>query len=193
MPGFWRRPELTAAAFDEEGFYRLGDVFRFEDPSDVTKGLLFEGRTSENFKLATGTWVHVGPLSAQIIAHFAPLIRDVVIAGADRDDIAVLLIPDVEACRAAAGLGPSAGAADTMAAPALRERLRERLVSLSRQSTGSSNLVRRAMLLTEPLSLDAGEITDKGSINQRFVLRNRVALVEQLYAAAPGPQVMSLN
>jgi feruloyl-CoA synthase len=193
MPGFWRRPELTAASFDEDGFYRLGDVFRFEDASDISKGLLFEGRTSENFKLATGTWIHVGALRAQVIAHFAPLIRDVVIAGADRDDIAVLMVPDLEACRAAADLPPSAGAAEVLSALELKERLREKLVALSRRSTGSSNLVRRAMLLTEPLSLDAGEVTDKGSINQRFVLRNRAAMLEALYAAEPGEQVISID
>ena len=101
-PGYWRRPELTAAAFDDEGFYRLGDAFQMHDPGDISKGLLFEGRTAENFKLDTGTWVHVGPLRAEFIAHFAPLVRDVVIAGADRNSIAALILPDVEACRALA-------------------------------------------------------------------------------------------
>jgi feruloyl-CoA synthase len=193
LPGFWRRPELTAAAFDEDGFYRMGDLFRFEDPADVSKGLLFEGRASENFKLATGTWVHVGPLRLEFMTHFAPLIRDVVIAGADRDDIAVLMVPDLEACRAVAGLPPGAAAADVMATPTVKQRLRERLVSLAAKSTGSSTLVRRAMPLTDPLSMDAGEVTDKGSINQRLVLRNRAALVEALYAETPGDSVISID
>jgi feruloyl-CoA synthase len=189
-PGYWRRPDLTAAAFDEEGFYRLGDAFSFEDPSDVAKGLLFDGRTAENFKLATGTWVQVGPLRAQLIAHFAPLVRDVVIAGADRDYLSALLSLDPEACRAAAHVPPSASMAEIAASAALRERLRERLASLAKQGTGSSNLVQRAAVLVEPLSMDAGEMTDKGSINQRLVLRNRAALVEQIYADKPGEHVI---
>jgi feruloyl-CoA synthase len=192
-PGYWRRPELTAAAFDEEGFYRLGDAFRLEDESDVSKGLLFEGRTAENFKLDTGTWVHVGPLRAQFIAHFAPLVRDVVIAGADRNYIAALIVPDAEACRAMAGAAKSATLAEVMAAPAIRQFLRERLSSLAQASTGSSNLFRRAMLLLDPLSLDTGEMTDKGSINQRLVIRNRAAMIERLYAAQAGDDVITID
>jgi feruloyl-CoA synthase len=192
-PGYWRRPELTAAAFDDEGLYRLGDAFSFEDPSDVSKGLLFEGRTAENFKLATGTWVHVGPLRAQFIAHFAPLVRDVVIAGADRNYVAALICPDTEECRAVAEAPPSATLAQIMAAPAVQTRLREKLNSLARTSTGSSNLVRRAMVLLEPLSMDRGEMTDKGSVNQRLVLRNRTRAVEQLYANVPDDQVICVD
>ena len=192
-PGYWRRPELTADAFDEDGFYRLGDAFRFENESDISKGLLFEGRTAENFKLDTGTWVHVGPLRAQVIAHFAPLIRDVVIAGADRDYVAALILPDVEACRALSGASKSASVADVVAAPAVREALRERLCSLAKTSTGSSNLIRRAMWLLDPLSLDTGEMTDKGSINQRLVIRNRASMLERLYAVQAGDDVISID
>jgi feruloyl-CoA synthase len=192
-PGYWRRPELTAAAFDDEGFYRLGDAFRLEDPDDVSKGLLFEGRTAENFKLDTGTWVHVGPLRAQFIAHFAPLVRDVVIAGADRNYVAALIVPDAEACRAMAGAPKSASLAEVMAAPAIQQFLRERLASLAKTSTGSSNLIRRAMLLLDPLSLDTGEMTDKGSINQRLVIRNRAAMIERLYAAQPDGDVVTID
>jgi feruloyl-CoA synthase len=192
-PGYWRRPDLTAAAFDEEGFYRLGDAFSFDDPSDVAKGLLFEGRSAENFKLATGTWVQVGPLRAQFIAHFAPLVRDVVIAGADRNYICALIYPDVEACRTFAGASPSAAATEIMASPVVQERLRERLAALAKLSTGSSNLIRRAILMLEPLSLDAGEMTDKGSINQRLVVRNRAATIERLYAESAGEQVISAD
>jgi feruloyl-CoA synthase len=183
-PGYWRRPDLTEAAFDEEGFYRLGDAFRLEDPNDVAKGLLFEGRTAENFKLATGTWVHVGVLRAAFIAHFSPLVRDVVIAGADRNDIAALIVPDADACRAIAGGAPGLELPQTMAHPAVRSEFRQRLKSLAAASTGSSNLIRRIMPILDPLSLDTGEVTDKGSINQRLVLRNRTAMVERLYASA---------
>jgi feruloyl-CoA synthase len=192
-PGYWRRPELTAAAFDDEGFYRLGDAFQLEDPDDISKGLLFEGRTAENFKLDTGTWVHVGPLRAQFIAHFAPLVRDVVIAGADRNYIAALILPDIEACRTFAGASKSAATNEIMATPAVRDFLRERLGSLAATSTGSSNLIRRAMLLLDPLSLDLGEMTDKGSINQRLVIRNRAPMIERLYAARPVSEVISID
>jgi len=192
-PGYWRRPELTAEAFDEEGFYRLGDAFRFEDASEISKGLLFVGRTAENFKLATGTWVHVGPLRAQFIHYFAPLVRDVVIAGADRNFIGALIVPDVEACRAAAGIPTSADIGEVAGHPAVRDALRRRLESLSHLSTGSSNLVSRMLLLTAPLSMDAGELTDKGSINQRAVLRNRAEAVEQLYAGTPADHVICID
>ena len=98
-PGYWRQPELTAKAFDEEGFYRLGDALKFEDPANPGQGLLFDGRIAEDFKLATGTWVSVGPLRARLVEHFAPYAKDVVIAGADRDEIGVLIFPDIAACR----------------------------------------------------------------------------------------------
>ena len=177
-PGYWCQPELTAQAFDEEGWYRLGDAFVFADTSDASKGLLFRGRVAEDFKLATGTWVHVGPLRAALIAAFAPLARDVVIAGAGRDDIAALVFPDLEACKA---LGDAAR---------VREAFAARLAAYDRGVTGSSNRVERILLLDELPSLDAGEMTDKGSINQRAVLARRAALVEALYADPPGPEVI---
>ncbi|HEX7053517.1 MAG TPA: feruloyl-CoA synthase [Burkholderiales bacterium] len=163
-PGYWRQPELTREAFDEEGYYRLGDAFVPADPDDLGKGLLFRGRISEDFKLATGTWVHVGALRAAFIQHFAPHVRDVVIAGERRDELAALVFP--------------AGAID-------RDLFRERLAAFAAQGTGSSNRIRRALLLEEPPSLDAGEMTDKGTINQRAVLERRAALVEELYAGSP--------
>jgi len=163
-PGYWREPELTRQAFDEEGYYRLGDAFSFADANDPAKGLLYQGRLAEDFKLATGTWVHVGALRAAFIEHFAPLVRDVVIAGDRRDEPAALIFP-----------------AGDVAIDALRERLR----SFAARSTGSSNRIRRALVLDEPPSLDSGEMTDKGSINQRAVLSRRAALVEELYAGSP--------
>jgi feruloyl-CoA synthase len=160
-PGYWRQPELTAAAFDEEGFYRLGDAFQFADPADPQKGLLFRGRLAEDFKLATGTWVHVGPLRARFIEHFAPLVRDVVFAGEGRSELGALIFP---------------------AANAPPGEFRAKLKSL--ESTGSSNRVSRAIVLEEPPSLDAGEITDKGSINQRAVLARRARIVDELYSGS---------
>ena len=109
-PGYWRQAHLTREAFDEEGFYKIGDALKFADPDDPLKGLLFDGRIAEDFKLATGTWASVGPLRARFIDHFAPYVRDVVLAGPDRDDIAALVFPDIEACRKLAGLGCRRGA-----------------------------------------------------------------------------------
>jgi len=176
-PGYWRQPALTAQAFDAEGWYRLGDAFSLVDAQDPAKGLRFEGRVAEDFKLATGTWVHVGALRARCIAALAPLARDVVIAGHDRDDVGALIVPDPQAC---AGMDEAK----------LRAEIASRLRALAAASAGSSMHIARARLLTEPLSLDAGELTDKGSINQRAVLARRAALVEALYAEASDDNVI---
>ncbi len=190
-PGYWRAPALTAAAFDEEGFYKLGDALKFEDPADPAKGLLFDGRLAEDFKLATGTWVSVGPLRTAFIAHCAPLVRDVVLAGPDRDDVAALIIPDVDACRKLApDLAPDAPAAVVLADGRVRDKFARLLGALSDPSRGTSARIRRAILLAEPPSLDVGEVTDKGSINQRAVLAHRAPLVEALYADPPPPNVI---
>jgi len=182
-PGYWRAPTLTAAAFDEEGFYKIGDALKFADPADPAKGLLFDGRIAEDFKLATGTWVSVGPLRMAFIAHCAPFARDVVFAGPDRDELGALVIPDVEACRKlAAELPPDATAAVVLASPQVRTAFAQLLNALADPSRGTSSRVGRAILLSEPPSLDVGEVTDKGSINQRAVLAHRAALVEELYA-----------
>ena len=182
-PGYWRAPKLTAEAFDDEGFYKIGDALKFADPADPKKGLLFDGRLAEDFKLATGTWVSVGPLRAAFIAHFAPLVRDVVLAGADRDDIAALVFPDLDACRKLApDLAADVPAAALLADPRVTAEYGRLLTALAAVGRGSSSQIRRAVLLAEPPSLDIGEMTDKGSINQRAVLANRAALVEELYA-----------
>ncbi|NKE48470.1 feruloyl-CoA synthase [Roseomonas frigidaquae] len=176
-PGYWRNPAATAAAFDEEGFYRFGDALVPLDPEDLHKGFRFDGRITEDFKMATGTWVSVGPLRAKLVAALAPYVKDAVIAGQDRDALAAILLPEREAC---AGI------------PDLPARLEAGLARLAAEATGSSNRVTRAVLLDAPLSLDAGEITDKGSINQRAVLAQRAALVESLYADPPGPDIICL-
>jgi len=190
-PGYWRAPALTADAFDEEGFYKIGDALKFEDPADPAKGLLFDGRLAEDFKLATGSWVSVGPLRTAFIAHCAPLVRDVVLAGADRDDVAALVFADVDACRKLApDLAPDAPAAVLFADARVRTTFARLLEELSEPSRGTSARIRRAILLAEPPSLDVGEATDKGSINQRAVLAHRAALVEELYADAPPATVI---
>jgi feruloyl-CoA synthase len=160
-PGYWRQPELTREAFDDEGYYRLGDTFAFADPGDPAQGLLFRGRMSEDFKLSTGTWVHVGPLRARLLALLAPLVQDVVIAGEGRGELGILVFP-------AAEFSPEA--------------FHRRLAGLD--ARGSSERIARALVLREPPSLDAGEITDKGTINQKAVLRRRQHQVDQLYRDA---------
>ncbi|MGO9045401.1 MAG: feruloyl-CoA synthase, partial [Xanthobacteraceae bacterium] len=176
---------------DEEGFYKIGDALKFADPADPAKGLLFDGRIAEDFKLATGTWVSVGPLRMTFIAHCAPLVRDVVLAGPDRDEVAALIIADVEACRKlASGLPPNAAPATVLTHPQVRKAFERLLDALSDPSRGTSARIGRAILLADPPSLDVGEVTDKGSINQRAVLAHRAALVEELYADPPSPNVI---
>jgi feruloyl-CoA synthase len=193
-PGYWREPELTRKAFDEEGFYSFGDAVRFVDPQDVNKGLLFDGRLNEDFKLANGTWVSVGPLRVKLIGHFAPFVRDAVIAGLDRDFVTGILFADPDACRSLAPeLRERAPLEEIVRHPAVRARFHALLRSFAQQSTGSSNRIVRAILADQPPSLDAGEVTDKGSFNQRAVLERRAALVEDLYAEAPGPLVLTLQ
>jgi feruloyl-CoA synthase len=190
-PGYWRAPALTADAFDDEGFYKIGDALRFDDPDDPAKGLLFDGRLAEDFKLATGTWVSVGPLRGAFIAHFAPLMRDVVFAGSDRDEVAALVFPDLDACRRLApDLGTDTDTAMLLDEPRVRREFKRLLDTFAATSTGASNRVSRAALLAEPPSLDIGEVTDKGSINQRAVLARRAALVEELYASAPPGHII---
>jgi feruloyl-CoA synthase len=193
-PGYWRQDDLTRAAFDEEGFYRIGDAVRFLDAGDVNAGFAFDGRLAEDFKLGTGTWVNVGVLRARAILHFAPCLRDFVVTGHDRNEIGVLAVPDVDACRALCPeLRASAAAADVLTHPAVRAWVRERLTSFAAASTGTSTRVTRAMILEEPPLLDALEVTDKGSLNQRAMLTRRAALVEELYAPAPSPRVVTIR
>jgi feruloyl-CoA synthase len=181
-PGYWRQEDLTRAAFDEEGFYKLGDALRFVDEKDPGRGFMFDGRLAEDFKLVTGTWVSAGPLRARILSHFAPYIQDVVIAGHDRDHVGVLIFPDVNACRRiCTDAVEGAPVPEVLASPAVRSVFATLLQDFAKSATGSSNRVAAAILMEEPPSIDAHEITDKGSLNQRAVLENRAALVEELY------------
>jgi feruloyl-CoA synthase len=184
-PGYWRNPEATAKARDEEGWYRFGDALVPFDPADLHKGFRFDGRITEDFKLSTGTWVSVGPLRARLVAGLAPYVKDVVLGAPDHDELVAILLPEMEAV---AKLVPAGE--DPAKHAGLRAELAAKLAALAKTATGSSQHVARATLLTAPLSLDAGEITDKGSINQRAVLERRAALVEELYAEAPPPHVI---
>ena len=193
-PGYWREPELTRRAFDEEGYYKFGDAVRFVDPKDVNQGLLFDGRLAEDFKLASATFVSVGPLRAKIIHWFAPYVLDVVIAGHDRNYVGILIVPNLEACRALARELPShAPAAEILQHHLVVKKFTSLLESFAAEATGSSNRVERAILLHEPPSLDHGEITDKASLNQRVILERRSALVEELYSENPPAHVLRIR
>ena len=190
-PGYWGQPELTRAAFDEEGYYRMGDAVRFADPEHPEKGLMFDGRLAEDFKLSSGTWASVGPLRARFIAAGAPLVQDVVVAGHDRDYIAVMVFARLDECRALCPRLPKqAPASDVLADPAVRARFQALLDQMAGEATGGATRIERALLLEVPPAIDASEITDKGSINQRAVLEHRAALVEELYALLPSSRIL---
>ena len=192
-PGYWRQPELTADAFDEEGFYKFGDALKPADPNDLHAGFDFDGRIAEDFKLASGTWVSVGPLRARFIAACAPLVRDVVIAGINRDEISALVVLDLDGCRLINPTLPLDDLAATAADPLVRDAFRERFAKFLASSTGSSTRITRAILIDTPLSIDRSEVTDKGSINQRAVLEHRAPSIEELYSPTPSARVITLG
>lgn len=192
-PGYWKKPELTAQAFDEEGFYTMGDAVKFLDPEHPEKGLLFDGRVAEDFKLMSGTWVSVGALRVQALECLAPLALDIVVTGHDREEIGFLIFPNIVACRQLAGLPDTAAVADVLANDAVRAATRRGMIKLKEQGKGSSTFATRAILMSDPPSIDAGEITDKGYTNQQAVRTRRAALVEAIYAATSGPEIIGLN
>lgn len=194
MPGYWRAPEQSAAAFDEEGFYRLGDAVRLLDPADPRRGLFFDGRIAEDFKLSSGTWVSVGPLRQSLLAALAPLAADLAIAGLNREYLTLLVLPDVEACRTALDSTARSLSQPELARDSrLLQQLRERLQGHARAQLGSASRVRRAAVIGEPPSLDRGEITDKGTINQRRLLERWAGLVDQLYERTPPPFIVCVE
>ncbi|WP_085318252.1 feruloyl-CoA synthase [Derxia lacustris] len=182
MGGYLRNPGLTAEAFDDEGYYRIGDTVRFADPARPERGLLFEGRLAEDFKLSSGTWVRVGNLRLAAIDALKPIAQDVIVAGHERDEIGLLIVPNLAECRRLAhDLPADAPVAELLAHPALRAVVGDGLAKMRAAGGGSASHATRALLLEVPMSIDAGEITDKGYINQRRALELRAALVERLY------------
>ncbi|ADB37609.1 feruloyl-CoA synthase [Spirosoma linguale] len=180
-PGYWRNTEATQSAFDEEGYYKTGDAVRFHDEDDPDKGLVFDGRIAEDFKLSTGTWVNVGILKAKIISAGAPIVQDVVIAGLDRAYVGVLLFLNADACRRLANLSPELPNEEVFLHPTISDFVSALLIILNKTAKGTSDRIERALVALEPPSIDLGEITDKGSLNQRAILKHRAALIDQLY------------
>jgi feruloyl-CoA synthase len=189
-PGYWREAALTRAAFDDEGFYRMDDAVRLAEADDVTQGFVFDGRIVEDFKLASGTWVNVGPLRARVISHFAPYVRDAVITGHDLNELGMLMVPDVTACRTLCPMLVRAADAEVLRHHLVREHLLTLLERFAALATGSSTRIARALLLEAPPSLDDNEVTDKGSLNQRTMLRRRAVLVQRLHADPPTSDVL---
>jgi feruloyl-CoA synthase len=183
MPGYWKAQALTNAAFDDEGFYIMGDAVQFLDAERPEKGLLFNGRVGEDFKLVTGTWVHVGSLRVKALDALAQVAQDIVVTGHDRDEIGFLIFPNFALLRQMAGnLPANASNEDVLRQPSVRAEVARGLAELKSQGGGSASYAARALLLLEPPSIDAGEITDKAYINQRTVLTRRADLVLYLHA-----------
>jgi feruloyl-CoA synthase len=189
-PGYWKRDDLTRAAFDDEGFYRIGDAVRFADENDPARGIEFAGRVAEEFKLMSGTWVHTGALRVKAIAALAPVVQDIVVTGHDREYIGFLIFPNPVACRQVAGLAADAPFGQAIASPAVRAVVEKGMRALKADGGGSSTFAERALMMEEPPHTDAGEITDKGYINQRAVLARRAPLVGRLHADAPDPGIV---
>jgi feruloyl-CoA synthase len=188
-PGYYKAPDLTAEAFDDEGFYRTGDAGRLLDPDAPERGLVFDGRLAENFKLGTGTWVHVGVLRTAVLVACAPVLQDVVICGEDRDQVAILAWPNVIACRDLVGRDGAVAPVSFARDPEVLEAVRKGIRAHNRTHPGASTRIARVHLMEEPPSIDANEITDKGYINQRAVLERRLDLVHGLFADPLGPDV----
>ncbi|RTL58186.1 MAG: feruloyl-CoA synthase [Rhodocyclaceae bacterium] len=191
-PGYWKQPDITAKSFDDEGFYMIGDAVEFVDEARPELGLLFDGRVGEDFKLLSGTWIHVGTVRVAGIDAMSPVAQDIVVTGHDRDEICFLIFPNVPECRTLCpDLAADAPVSQVLAHPAVVDRVKQGFAALAKGA--SSTKVRRAILLAEPPSAEYGEITEKGYLNQRMVLNRRADLVAKLYTAGAQPGVICLE
>jgi feruloyl-CoA synthase len=181
MPGYWRSPQQTAEVFDEAGFYCSGDAIKLADPANPQLGLMFDGRIAEDFKLSSGVFVSVGPLRNRAVLEGTPYVQDLVVTAPDRPHLGALVFPRLHDCRRLSGLEQDASDAEVLASPPVRQWFADWLQRLNREANGNASRVEWIALLDEPASIDRGEITDKGSINQRAVLQWRAAKVEALY------------
>lgn len=191
-PGYYKDPEQTVASRDEDGFFKFGDAVKLIDPALPETGLLFDGRLSENFKLASGTWVGVGPLRSDVIAAAAPVFQDLVVCGHDRNYLALLAWPSVAGCQSVTGRETETDMARLIDDPQVRAHVVERLSAFNRDAGGSSRRIKRVILMAEPAQIDAGEITDKGYINQRAAREHRADLVQALYDDPPSDRVIEI-
>ena len=192
-PGYWKRPDLTQEAFDAESFYRIGDAVRFADPNDPNKGIVFDGRLAEDFKLTTGTWVHVGTVRVGALAAASPALQDAIIAGENRSFIGLLGWLNAAGCRELIGDGAPADPADLARHPVIRDHIRKSIANWNASQSGSSHKIARVVLLPDAPSIDANEITDKGYINQRLALARRKADVDRLFATVPDADIIDLS
>jgi len=192
-PGYWRSPDLTAAAFDEDGFYRIGDAVRFADPNDPAAGLIYDGRLTEEFKLTTGTWVQVGALRVGLLAAMSPVLQDAVIAGEGHDNVRVMAWLNAAGCRQLLGDETPATGAELARHPAIHRHVLNALKRWNSQNTGQSTRIRCALLLGDAPSIDANEITDKGYINQRAVLKHRSAELRRLFESGQHPDIIDVD
>lgn len=189
-PGYWKRDDLTREAFDEEGYYRIGDAVRLADPADPNKGVVFDGRIAEDFKLTTGTWVAVGPVRVGALAAASPALQDAVIAGENKEFIGMLAWLNPAGAQQVAGPDAPKTLPELAAHPKVRAHVKEGIARWNAQQKGSSQTIARVILLPDAPSIDANEITDKGYINQRLALERRRADVERLFAAGPDADVI---
>jgi feruloyl-CoA synthase len=180
--GYWRNDEATKNAFDEDGYYKTGDAVKFLDENNPDKGLVFDGRIAEDFKLSTGTWVNVGVLKAKVISTGSPIIQDVVFAGLDKEYIGAILFLNADACRKLANLSAEISNKEAFLHKKVGNFINNWLTEFNKTSTGSSTVIKKYVIALEPPSIDLGEITDKGSLNQRAVLKHRVNLVNEMYS-----------
>jgi feruloyl-CoA synthase len=193
FPGYWRQPELTAKVFDEEGFYCTGDALKFVDQKNANKGMLFDGRITEDFKLNTGTWVSVGNLRAQMIAAGNGLIQDAVITGHDREFIGAIVFPGLDYCKSITGLDKEAALKEIIQHKTVKEKLQRVLNEMAIKSTGSSSLIKKAVFADFNSNIDKGEITDKGSINQRMIIQNHPELIQKIYSSGFDDDIIEIR